>query len=376
MREVNEDSKGNQTSNSSVIDFAEHNNPKIVTTLIDNKSSLTSYNDENSIVAYFLDTFNIKKLLETIAYNQRYIKVTQNFIHIILLLIFLIFIFWEADVLRLEKSSPTITIIILIFVAFFELLGANTSLFKNIFDNDLKTKKFIAKLPLLSNNEIREESQYQNFSPSNLDYFIERLRNVNEYSPEVVYIILDSQYLRKQNLDLLFSPEIIKNVSPKLILRILFKKRNNLTNENILNIYKNCLENQKIVKTLIATQEHSDFLIQLYPENSKLLEYYQKYQERKEHIDWMLRLIPIGKLNKISRDLALLVWFFLMGITTLGLTFELKTNTSKSSSFQDFVVTFFGTLIMVSFFYAFILKPLSIKVYNYYYKHILNNIVK
>ncbi len=94
MVNEDEDLKGNQIPNQ-VIQLSGCENTQIV---VANNKSITSLDDENSIVAFFLDTFNFKKFLETLANSQNYFKITHNFINIVLLLFFLAFIFWQDDV--------------------------------------------------------------------------------------------------------------------------------------------------------------------------------------------------------------------------------------------------------------------------------------
>lgn len=339
------------------------------------KSSRSSFptsniDDENSIVAFFLDTFNFKKLLEKIVNSQSRFKITSNFISLILMFFFLTFIFWQDDVLTLEKKSTTTTLMILIISAFLEFLGANTSVFKTFFDSEVKTKSFIDRLPFLSYREVKQEIRNQTFSPSCFNYFIEGLKDVNKYPQSVVYIVLDSQTLWKENLDLLFSPEIIKNISTKLIFRVLFGNRDSLTQDNMVNIYSSYSDNQDVIKMLIATQEYSNFLIKLYPEDSKLSEYYKKYQKEKKHLDWILKIIPINRLFKIEKFLVTIFLF------SLWVLFGIEVGIPKSLQKENLLSILFITLVMTSIFCKFVLFPIDTAIYNYYYKHMLSNVSK
>ncbi|MPM45044.1 hypothetical protein SDC9_91729 [bioreactor metagenome] len=366
MIDEENDLKGKKFSNQ-VINVSDCQNTQI---LVTNDKSISSFDDENSIVAFFLDTFNLKKFLETIINSQSYFKITHNFINIILLMLFLAFIFWQVNLLKFEKNSATITLMILGFCAIFELLGANTSIFKGFLDSDIKTKKFIEGIPFLSSYKIEKEVKRQNFSQYCLEYFIEKLKDVNAYSQNTVYIVLDSQYLGKRNLDALFSAEIINNISRKIILKILFRYRNNLTQENMENIYNAYSYDDDIVKMLIATQEYSDFLKKSYPEDLRLPEYYKKYQTGKKYLDWRLKLLPINKLpyiKKLSKLVVLLIFFLLLG--------QLLSTTPKLD--EDFLLSLLALgVLFVQYVNESILDPAFKKMNDYYFKHLLGNITK
>jgi hypothetical protein len=374
MVREDKDSCNKQTSEQ-IISISGCRDTQVVVT--GDKPPLSSIDEEDSIIEFFLDTFNFKRVLKKIVNNQSYFKITNNFINLILMLLFLAFIFWQDDVLTLEKKSTTITLMVLVIGAFLEFFGANTSVFKGFLNNEIKTKRFIDRLPFLSYREIKQGIRDQTFSPACFNYFIEGLRDINKYPPSVVYLVLDSHYLWKQNLDLLFSPEIIKNISTKLILRILFKKRNCLTQDNILNIYNSYSNNRDIVKTLIATQEYSEFLIKLYPEDSELSEYFQKYQKEKEHLDWILKIISIRRLyliKKISRSLTFLFTVNFVTMITMASVQLMNTPISLWSEL-DYILYWSIVSTILLFILPWVLDYIM-EGYNYHYKHMINNIIK
>jgi hypothetical protein len=369
-----EDSKGNEIPKQT-INVSNCRDTQIVL----GAGSLSSTDDENSLVAFFLDTFNFKRFLETIANSQKRFKITHNFINIILLLFFLTFVFWQDDVLRFEKISTTLTLVVLGICAFLEFLGANTSIFKGLFDSDLKTKKFIDNLSVLSTYEIETEVGYKNFSPSCLDYFIKGLIDINKYPQDTIYMVLDSQYLTKKNIDLLLSPEIIKNISPKIMFRFLWMTENRLTQSNILNIYKNFSDNRDVVKTLIATQEYSDFLIKSCPNDGELLEYYQRYQKEKMHLDWLLKVIQVDKLSQIRWLLLISILFFLSYCA--GATSSIiKESISLFPAFEEPLIMFVGFFLVIIFLIfiinASILTHIEPKIFDYYYRRFIRNVTK
>lgn len=328
--------------------------------------SFSNLDDENSIVSFFLDTFNFKKFLETMANSQSYFKITHNFINIVLLMLFLAFIFWQVDVLKLEKNSATIALMVLGFCAIFEFLGANTSIFKGFLNSDRKTKRFINEIPFLSSYKIEQEVKRQNFSQYCLEYFIEKLKDVNSYSPNTVYVVLDSQFLGKKNLDSLFRVEIIKNLSRKLILKLLFLYRNNLTPENMENIYNAYSSDDDVVKMLITTQEYSDFLKKSHSEDSRLQEYYKRYQTEKKCLDWNLKLIPINKLHIIKEILNVVFIFIFLLFLKWPLSFASKD-----------IYLYLSVLILIFIYVSeSIVKPVYKKINDYYFEHMLDNIIK
>jgi hypothetical protein len=363
---INEDKDLKETQiPNQIINVSDCKNAQIVVT---NDKLPSSLDDENSIVAFFLDTFNVKKFLETIANSQGYVKITHNFINIVLLLLFLTFVFWEDGMLTLKKTSATTTLIILVFGAIFELLGANTSIFKGLLDSDTKTKKFIDGLSVLWNNNIENEVTRFDFSPKCLNYFIKKLEDVNSYSQSVVYAVIESQFLTKDNLDRLLSPKVVKNLSKKLILKILFQYENILTQENMENIYNNFYLDNDVVKILIVTQESSDFLINLHSENPKLSKFYLRYQTEKVYLDWKLKIIPINNLYSIRYALNFLIFPALFEFTSVS--FDLK------HSDNYFLYVLFISIIITYLIHRFLLEPIFRKVYDYYFKHMISNIIK
>jgi hypothetical protein len=376
MMYEDEDSKGNEIPKQT-INVSNCRDTQIVL----GDGSFSNMDDENSLVAFFLDTFNFKRFLETIANSQTRFKITHNFINIILLLFFLTFVFWQANVLRFDKISTTLTLVILGICAFLEFLGANTSIFRGFFDSDLKNKKFIDNLSVLSSYEIEKEVGYKKFSSSCLDYFIKGLIDINKYPQNVIYIILDSQYLTKQNIDLFLSPEIIKNIRPKLIIRFLWMTENRLTQRNILNIYENFSDNRDVVKILIATQEYSDYLIKSHPNDGELSEYFQRYQKEKIHLDWLLKAIPVDILSQI-RSFLLFIIVLILGFCAGSMVSIIEDSISlfPASTFEKPLILFVGSILVIIFLTSIInsliLTPGESKIFNYYYRRFIGNVTR
>lgn len=328
--------------------------------------------DNNSFITLFLDMFNFKRFLEIILRSQKRYTITDPQIYLILLFSFLCFIFWQTGILNPGKSS-TMTILGLIFVGIiFEFLGANTSIFKSIFVRDTRTKSFLEKIPLMSTKEIKNLINNQNFSTRCMDYFIKSLENKDKYSPDLVYLIIDSQVLRSQNLDLLFSKNIVKNLREDIIMRVLFLKRDSLKIQQIQNIYEICKNNTKLIKILIATQKYSDSLLSVYANNNDLFDYYEKYQIKKINMDWKLKLIPINHFRKLYGILLLLGIISTIILIILIVQEYIKEGLPISSE-ESFVILIVPFLLLIILF-NFIIKPFFLWSYEKYYNHYINNI--
>lgn len=342
----------------------------------DQKSASSEDKDVNeySFIVLFLDTFNLKKFIKKflVEPEPKRFTITEKLIDIILLIIFLAFIFWETGILTLDKTPTMITLGTLVIVALVEFIVANSNLLKGIFASDIKTKNFINRLPSLSLKEIKKEVRFQKFSPVSLNYFIEQLRDANKHSPKVTDIILNSQSLRKVNIDLLLDPGIIKNIDQNIIIKILCEYENNLTEENIKNIYNSYSYNTDITKTLFATQEKSHFLVSSHPNDHDLNEYYEMYQNKKVHLDRSLNLINIDKLDNLPMN-SFLYLFLFFGV--FGILYETYVVNRMLS--LDALITIF----LMAAFLAFMIAQIAIvylkeEISSYYYTHLLEKIKK
>lgn len=317
---------------------------------------------ENSVISLLLDIFNFKKFLETIFHSQNKIVFTHNFINIVLLFLFLLFIFWQSEVLNFSKTPATIALGFIVIAGFFEVLGANTSLFKNFFVKDAKTKTFFDKISSLSAYQIDNFLKNQTFSVECLNHFIMSLNDKDRYPPSVVYSVIDTQKIRTENLDLLLSPTIIKNLNQKLIIRLLFKCSNFLKYSHIENIYQNFHENEDVIKILFATQKYSDCLLNLDPDNHKLKEYFNKYQIEKKHTNWFLETYP-----NYNTSLVLLPMWSFFSLVFFALITVINSYTSNDNIIS---VTAFGAVLLGFGVTAFLFNPVLHylnKSYRIYY---------
>ena len=263
----------------------------------------------------------------------------------------------------LDLSSAITTLRLILVGICFEFLGANTSIFKSIF----KKQCFLESISSMSKKQISTLMNTKNFSPNCMDSFIISLKNKDEYSPDIVYLIIDRQKLIPQNLDLLFSNDIIENLQADLIIRVLFKNRNSLKVKHIKNIYECCNKNASLVKILFATQKYSDSLLKYYPDEKDLLEYYEKYQIKKTHIDWKLNFIRADDFEALNSILVIVVAF----VSVIDLMVVVLKIYPLYPLYPFMIIALFPPLFgaLISFNNPFAL------LYENYYKRYINNVV-
>lgn len=327
--------------------------------------------DEYSLIALFLDMFNFKKLLETSLAIQKKFIIANNFINSIILFLFLSFIFWQNDILHLNETSAITTLGIIFVVGLFELLGANTSFFRGIFVKDEKTKSFLEKIASMSNIEIEDNLKSVNFSPRYMDYFIQQLEDENKYSPEIVYMILDSQSLRTQNLDLLFSERIIKNLHSSLVIRVLYRKANFLSRQSIINIYNQFNDDVKVVKVLFATQKYSDCLLKTYPEKAELKDFFEKFQTTNGYLDIWLKVFSLKRIAKIS---TLFTYSLFIIFVFVFITIEYNYSKIPIQSNEFAMFNMLASLILTVLIFLLLVLPTYKLANKKYYNHYIHKI--
>ena len=115
-----------------------------------------------------------------------------------------------------------------------------------------------------------------------MNEFILSLKNPIKYSPRIIYLVLDNQVLVPENIDNIFTHEILTCVDEKIITRILLKYGSDLSKDNLINCYNEFKNNDNIIKLLIATNEYSKILIDTYNSDQRLPEYYITYQKKSD----------------------------------------------------------------------------------------------
>ena len=326
----------------------------------------------DSIISIVFDQLNIKGSLKLI-FSKTPIKVTDQFIDAFLLLAFLLIVFYNSGSLKLEWSLATIALVSIFMLAFIDLIASNTPFFKRFFSRDIKTKMFLENIPSMTKREIKDGIKFQIFSSNCMNFFLKSIeKDKDKFPPYFISLVIDTQVLRKENLDLLFSPAILKNILPNVIIDVCFRNKDSLTQEHVKNIYDMYKNNEKIVKILIATQSNSYYLIQKFPETSELSSYYNKYQSNKKHLDWMLKIIPISKFRAIQNLLTIFLFLFFIVINS----FLFGYMETQVQIHEMLLVAAFGSAVMVALVNRFVIEPVFIKIQKFYYGQFINNMLK
>ena len=341
----------------------------------DSKKTLNQIlNEQNSIIQLFLDQFKFKQSLLTI-FSQTSINITPRFIDAFVLFLFLTFIFGINGLVKWDPTTPMITLGIIALFAIIELIGTNTTFFKKFFDTDKKTRSFLDNLDSMSTKQIEDDINYLNFSSSNMNYLLSIVeKDKNKISPHIVEKILTSQDLTKENLDKIFSPNLLQNLREKTIITILFKKMEKLTLENINAVYDTFRDNDQILKVLFATQYDSKSLLKHDGEAQKLNGYFEKYQVKKEQYDLLLKLIPISHFEGIKAGFLLLLWliFLLAGIVASFSPPYSQNVDIISKMFSILFVPFFVSSLIVVIFVMPVLRFFK----HHYTNRFLKNVMK
>lgn len=315
---------------------------------VDESKSLED-DEPNSIIKTVLDQFAITTAIKKI-FDKTSLKATKYFNDAIILLIFLLIIFIQSDALKLDFSLPIITITILTILIILEFVGANTSIFKRFFFSEEKSQYFIDNIGSYRTSEIERRLQILTFSPNNINSVLLIIKeNKNQIHPFIVEYILRHNTLSTKNLDLLFSPEIIKqNLNKGLIIDLLIKYNDKLSIENIENIYTIFRDDDVVIKSLFATQRDSYSLLDIFPENNLLKELCDKCQRNIKIKKTFSKYIKHTKIRQIRFRLivSLFLWFFLW----IAFTYYAFSNWNISSSN-------FSILLYTSFFISGFIAP-------------------
>lgn len=318
--------------------------------LLEERSTLQN---ENSIIAFVLDTFNVKKFLETIFQSQNRFKFTQNFIYLTLLFIFLSVIFWITGILKIELSAVTGVLSIIIIAGILELLGANTGIFTGIFkkwfNNDIRTADFFKDLPGMTPGEALSQLNALNFSNECVENFIKSIKSKDTYNIDLLENIFKKQPLSFQNIDLLFTEDKLKCLDDKPMERILYRYGRRLNSSHMENVYKVFKDNDKIMKLLITSNENSNGLIKTHPNDKNIEEYYDKYQIKKIHRTLKVKISYYSKYTIIiGAIIAMAIPISLFVIMLISLVNGGFLNTPVQN--QNQVMQSISIIIVMSFF--------------------------
>lgn len=156
-------------------------------------------------------------------------------------------------------------------------------------------------------------------------------------------------------------------------MKLLTYKREQLTFENIQKSYETFKNEDDIIKVLIASQ-YNQFLVKKYPEDKRLISYYENYCLEKIHLSFKLKMIratfPImGRIEDIFKPLVFMI-LFCYYISTVYTHSTMLENLSQLTSI--FVTSSFITLM-----FDFLLFKIPNKfLYKMYIRGFINNVTK
>lgn len=238
----------------------------------------------------------------------------------------------------------------------------------------------LEKVPSMTKREIEEEIKFLNFSSKCMNFFLQSLESEkSKYPSFFIDLVIETQVLRKENFDLLFSPKLIKYIRPDMMIKVLYKNRDFLTQENIQNIYNYYKNNDSVIKILVATQKDSYFLVRNSLGNgesesnvdSKFSEFYKTYQEEEKHLDWILKIIPLSKFRTIRNSLLWLSLFGFSGIYGYMVNKGYITLRRPEEILAIIIAPLFLTAIVMI-----IIDPIMRKIKDFYFKRFIHNVIK
>lgn len=327
----------------------------------------SSQKDQESIIDWSLDIINIKKLL-TIIFSKTPIKVTDSFISGIILLVFLIWIFNFND-----HFTQMIVIIILSIFLTLEILVKNVDKLKRILFSEDNNNSFLDNLQKYSIDETKRQSRIREFTSGNVNHYLKKiLADPNIENGFILENIVSYSDLSIENFNILFSDEFLKQnfLRQEIIIRILMRYKDSLSQLNLLNLYNNFKTNDEIQKYIFATQIQSEFLVK---ENPHLNKYYEKFQV-KQTPEFFILIKNLPNLSNARQQLfskiisiGFLVWFILILViiyefSTIYPNFILSTGViNPSFSLIFFIVFLITSLCILSMIYI-LWKLLSDKI--------------
>jgi energy-coupling factor transporter transmembrane protein EcfT len=248
------------------------------------KSDPNTTSDQNSLIESYLDQYGISVFLNN-SFEKFPIKTTKISRQAIILFIFLLFVFNSAHLLALDFSIPMISLYGLILIILIDLIPRNSShlgYFKKYLFSEEKNRVFLDNLCKYRNNDIEHEIRLRDFSSSTICYFLEKIRSdPNKYHEFIIETVLQTSRLSPENLDQIFTEEILSHLREKFIIRLLIKYQNQLSQKNLEVLYYYIKSNDRLVRLLIATQNQSESICKKLGNEEKLKKYYEQFQLEK-----------------------------------------------------------------------------------------------
>jgi hypothetical protein len=240
--------------------------------------------ESESVINRTLDIFLFGPILTVIP--KKY--VTRQFISGFLLSIFLITLYASNHLLCLDFSVHMIALYAILIFTAVELTRKNFPILNAIFSTDQKSQNFFKNIESMTDEEMHRFVKFHIFSSKCINKMLLIVReDVNRIPPDILEFALTTQDLTKENLDLIFSKEIL--IDERIVIHILCQKINQLTDQNIINIYDKYNNNEVILKLLFATQNRSKILNKFRQYDL----YYVKFQKEQKHKDfWLTQFSP------------------------------------------------------------------------------------
>ena len=240
--------------------------------------------DQNSLIESYLDQYGVNLFLNN-TFEKFPIKTTKISRQAIILFIFLAVVFNSAKLINLDFSVPMLSLYGLLGIIFLDVIPRNSShlgYFKRFIFTEEKNRIFIDNICTYQNNEIPREISLRNFSSSSINYFLEKIKcDPKKYHEYIIESFLRLTRLSPENLDLVFTAEILMHLRESFIINLLIKYRNQLSQNNITIYYNFFKLNDKMIRLLFATQNQSEFLYKLERDSLQLKQYYENFQLNK-----------------------------------------------------------------------------------------------
>ncbi len=296
--------------------------------------------EPESIIAMTLDIINIREFFRVI-FKKLHIVATKPFVDGLILLLFLIILYKYANILILDLSWPMVIIYVVTIFILLDLSGANIDRIKGILFTEEKNRQFLENIYKYPDDELAIQTKIRKFSPSNITFFLTTIKNdPNKNYGFVFENILLKNELSPNNLDLLFTNEILGFCRDGVVIDLLIKYKDLLSKNNILNLFNYSKNNETLLKFIFATQKQSEFLYKQIIEKEDITIFYEQFQVNKSKEFTDLE-------SQISKDPSrimgfLFILFWLGAFISIVVMYTLQSSSSIADS--SVVVTFIGLM--------------------------------
>ncbi len=332
---------------------------------------------ESSLIQKLFDQFLIKENILRLA-NQSSFTFTEWFFDSVILFLFFLVIFYFADLMIWGINSATMVLMTIALVSIIEFIGANYSKVRRWLSSEEQTNKVLDNIVNIPSPELERKVDDLRFSSRCLNKLFSIISDdPNRIPPYIVERIVTNQALTQENLNKIFMPKTLLNVREEVIFNVIFRKRDKLTKQNIQNIFNSFSDNDRILKMLIATQKDSKEILEDRSQRDIYIQFYDKYQNRKEQIDFFMKINPVFFLREYGKYFSLIVGALLtIAFLYLGYLSETTTGISSTySSLQYISIAFFAPWFLIGIFRMFISMPLLNFLWRNYYKRFKINVI-